>query len=317
MYVPGERGYSFDVTIRQKVGFVIESRAANQGYSMNRVFCRALLTFACGVPAVAAGQTPGLPTSQPALVTIIREEVKVGRTAEHARIEAGWPAAFGRANSPDYYLALTSITGMPEAWYLLPAANHAAQGESLKRYDNDAAMTAELERLSRADAEVLNSIRTIQAVARPDLSHGPFPNLAKQRFWEISIFRVRPGHEQEFDAAAKAYASAAERAGPHQAFRVFQVIAGMVGPTYLIFSSVESYDQFDQMMAEGMQTMQGATPAEQAALQKFSTDGMINAESNRFRLDPKQSYVSRETRATDPTFWGTMPTASRVTPRRP
>jgi hypothetical protein len=284
---------------------------------MNRLYCSALLALAWGLPAVATGQAQGLPTSQPALVTIIREEVKVGRSAEHARIEAGWPAAFGRANSSDYYLALTSITGTAEAWYLFPAASHKAQGEWMTRYDNNAAMTAELERLSRADAEVLNSTRTIQAVARPDLSHGAYPNLAKQRFWEISIFRVRPGHEQEFDAAAKAYGSAAERAGPHQSFRVFQVIAGMVGPTYLIFSSVESYDQFDQMLAEGMQTMQGATPAEQAALQKFSTDGMINAETNRFRIDPKQSYVSREVRATDPAFWGTMPTTPRVAPRRP
>jgi hypothetical protein len=122
-----------------------------------------------------------LPTSQPTLVTIIREEVKVGRTADHARIEAGWPAAFSRANSPDYYLAMISLTGLPEAWYIIPAASNAANGERMRRYDNDAAMTAELERLSRADGEVLNSTRTIQAAARPDLSMGSYPDLAKRR----------------------------------------------------------------------------------------------------------------------------------------
>jgi hypothetical protein len=271
----------------------------------------ALLALSCAGAAPVFAQAQGLPTSQPSLVTIIREEVKVGRAAEHARIEAGWPAAFERAKSPDYYLAMVSMTGPSEAWYILPAANHAAIGESTKRDDADPVLSAELARLSRLDAEVLNNSRTIQAVARPDLSMGAFPNLARQRFWEITTFRVRPGHEQEFDAAAKAYGSAAARSAPSTTFRVYEVIAGMLTPTYIVFSSIESYAQFDQMMANGMQTMQGATADERTALQKFSTDAELNAETNRFRLDPKQSYVSRETRATDPAFWMPKPATTR------
>lgn len=277
----------------------------------------ALLTLAWGAPGVALSQAQGLPTSQPALVNIVREEVKVGRAADHARIEAGWPAAFGRATSPDYYLAMASLTGMPEAWYIIPAASHAALGESMKRDANDATLTAELERLSRADAEVLNSSQTIQAMARSDLSMGAYPDLSKQRFWEISMVRVRPGHEAEFDAAAKAYGTAAQRSAPNAQYRIYQVIAGMPTPAYIIFASVTSYGEFDQMFADGMKTMENATAAEQAALQKFSTDATFSWETNRFRLDPKQSYVSREVRASDVAFWGPMPAAPRVTPRRP
>ncbi len=69
----------------------------------------AALVFA-SLPAALA---QGLPKSQPKLLTIVREEVKVGRAAEHARHEAGWPAAYEKAKSPDYYLALSSITGSP------------------------------------------------------------------------------------------------------------------------------------------------------------------------------------------------------------
>ena len=272
----------------------------------------ALLAFACGaVPAVVAPQ--GLPTSQPALVTIIREEIKVGRTAEHQRIEAGWPAAFGKANSPDFYLGLVSLTGQPEAWYFFPSASNAAYGESMSRYDNDAAMTAELQRLSRADAEVLNNTRTIQAAARNDLSMGAYPELAKQRFWEITIVRVRPGHDDQFEAAAKAYIAAAQRAAPNSQFRTYQVIAGMPEPTYIVFSSLTSYGEFDQLLQNSMKTMQGFTPDEMTALQKFTTDGLLNSETNRFRLDPKQSYVPREARATDPAFWGQMPSPAKPT----
>ena len=70
---------------------------------------------------LAFGQT-GLPTSQPKLLTIVREEVKPGRAADHANHEAGWPAAFEKAMSPDYYLAMTSLTGPSEAWYVIPQA---------------------------------------------------------------------------------------------------------------------------------------------------------------------------------------------------
>lgn len=282
---------------------------------MKRSMQLALLTLTCGAPVVASAQGQGLPTAQPSMVTIIREQVKVGRAADHARIEAGWPALYGRANSPDYYLAMVSMTGTPEAWYLIPSANHAAYAETMKR---DLGLQTELDRLAQADAEVLDGIRTIQATARPDLSMGSFPDLSKQRFWEISIVRVRPGHEQEFDAAAKAYGTAAQRSAPNSQYRVYQVIAGMLTPTYIIFSSVASYGEFDQMMADGMKTMQNATPTEMAALQKFSTDATLSWETNRYRLDPRQSYVSREVRASDPAFWGQMPAApARPATRRP
>ena len=283
---------------------------------MTRMIRLALLTVTCGAPTIAFAQAQGLPTTQPTFVTIIREEVKVGRTAEHARIESGWPAAFGSRNSPDFYLSMVSLTGLPEAWYIIPSASQTAYAQSMNRYDSDAAMTAELERLSRADADVINSSRTIQAVARPDLSMGAYPDLSKQRFWEITMVRVRPGHEADFDAAAKAYGTAAQRTAPNAQYRVYQVIAGMPTPTYIIFASVLNYAAFDTVMADGMKTMQSANATEQAALQKFSTDGTLSWETNRYRLDPKQSYVSQAVRATDPAFWGPMPTAARPASRR-
>jgi len=274
----------------------------------------ALLTVLFSGPSMVFAQ--GLPTKQPNLITIVREEVKVGRSADHEKIEAGWPAAYEKAKSPDYYLALTSMTGANEAWYISNFESHAAQADSLKRDDSDPVLSAELTRLSRADAEVLNGLRTIQARARTDLSSGAFPSsVGKHRFWEITWFRVRPGHEGEFEAAAKAYGSASRRAAPDTAYRVYEIIAGAVGPTYLVFSSFEGYAAFDQMMASGDKVMKSFTPEEGAALQKFSTEGLVNVETQRFRLNPVMSYVPKETRAQDPEFW--MPKKPAAKPSEP
>jgi len=265
-----------------------------------RIACKLLvLSWAAAASALAQG----LPTSQPDLIQIIREEIKVGHSRDHVKTESGWPAAFAKFKSPYYYVAWESITGPPEVWFAVPFASNSALGESMKFESDNAALAAELGRLERADAEHLTGSRTLHAFARKDLSHGPFPETAKQRFFEITTFRVRPGHDQEFEAAAKAYGAALGRVSPNASFRIYQVAAGSTGPAFLVISSVRSFGEFDKMLADGQATIKGMTPQEQATLQKFAADGMINEETQRFRLDPEMSYVPQDVRDGDPAFW--------------
>jgi hypothetical protein len=257
-----------------------------------------LLLVVGGAPAFA--QT--LPTTQPNLLQIIREDVKTGHGADHTKTEAGWPAAFEKAKSPHFYLALASMTGANEVWYVVPYESHAAMADEMKLSNDDPVLAAELARLSKVDAEHITATRTILAAARKDLSRGTFPDAAKQRFYEVTIFRVRPGHEASFAAAAKAYGSAAGRAAPETSFRVYEVTAGMPGPTYLVFSSVPAFGHFDRTMSEGEATMNGFSDEEKAAFAKFH-EGLVNAETHRFRLDPEMSYVPAAVRSQDAAFW--------------
>jgi len=257
-----------------------------------------VMVLAAGTSAFA--QT--LPTSQPNVIQIYREEVKAGHDADHAKTEAAVVAAFEKAKFPYFSIGLASVTGQPEAWFVLPAESHAALGDVIKRL-GDEPLATEFARLTRADAEHINSVRIIEAAARKDLSRGAFPDAGKQRFYEITVFRVRPGHEGEFTAAGKAYGAAAGRSAPATNYRVYEVTAGMPTPTFLIFSSMVSYGEIDKIMSDGDATMKGATPEEMAALQKFSTDALISQETFRFRLDPDMSYVPKEVRAQDPGFW--------------
>lgn len=270
---------------------------------------RVVLVFGFVFAGSALAFAQALPTTQPNFLNIVIEEVKPGRTAEHAKIEAGWPAAYEKAKSTDYYLALVSMSGPPQAWYVSPWASQAAIGENMKREDADPGLSAELARLSRVDADMLTGIRTVLLSARKDLSYGAYPDLARQRFAQFSWWRVRPGHEAAFDNAAKAYAAAAKRTGNTGGFRVYQVIAGGTGSTYLISSSAPSYADFDRTMAEGEKTMKGFSPEEGMGLEKFMKESVLSVETQRFRVDPVQSYVPRETRAQDPAFW--MPKAAK------
>jgi len=254
-----------------------------------------------GSTLTAFGQ--GLPTKQPNMITIVREEVKVGRNAQHAKHEAWWPAAYEKAKSPDYYIAMTSLTGPNEAWYIIPSDSNAAWGESMKRDDKDPVLSAELARLALGDAEYISGSRTIQAMAQTELSVGEFPDVGKARFFNMSVFKVHTGHEEQFEAAAKAYAAARKRSAPKVGYRVYQVIAGMPGPTYLIISSVEDYGGFDAHMAAGMATWKELQADEKDLLTKAGSEAVVSEESNRFKVDPQQSYVPKATRESDPEFW--------------
>jgi hypothetical protein len=77
----------------------------------------------------------------------------------------------------------------------------------------------------------------------------------------------------------------------------------MQAPAYLIVASVEAYGDFDKTAEADMATWKAATAEEMAALQKAGKEAIISIESNLFKVDPKQSYVPKETREKDPEFW--------------
>ena len=258
----------------------------------------------------------GMPTSQPKFLQIYREQVKMGRTADHAKWEAGWPAAYEKNKSPYSYIALVSVTGPNEVWYVSPLASQATYGETLAREDSDPALRAELDRLSRGDAEFVSESTSLQALARPDLSYGNFPDLAMMRFWEITTYRVKPGHEDAFAAAAKAWAAATARIAKDTSWRTYEVVAGAPGGTYLIFSSHPNFGAFDKTATDGEATFKGLTFEERTALDAYFRDAALSTVTNRYRLDAGQSFVPAETKQKDPAFWMPKPAAAAKAPAK-
>jgi hypothetical protein len=258
-----------------------------------------LFTFSSGFDAQQA-----LPTSQPGLIEIHIEDIKFGHGADHETNEANWVAAFERAKFPASFIALESITGRQQVWFTAAYESHAAIGNSMKAVTENKALAADVARFEKIDAEHVESMRIVQGRARPDLSHGTFPDISTQRFWEISVFRMRPGFEGQFAAAAKAYGAAAGRSAPKSSYRVYEVIAGMPAPTFIIFGSTAAFAEFDAALKEGDAIMGAMNAQEQEAMGK-AVPGMLSVETQRFRLNPKMSYVPAEVKAKDPKFWTT------------
>ncbi|MGH9365015.1 MAG: hypothetical protein ACRD1B_07100 [Thermoanaerobaculia bacterium] len=247
-------------------------------------------------------QTPA-PTGPPKVLQIFREEVKPGKSAAHEKWETGWPKAFAKANWPTHYLAVTSVSGPSEAWFLVGYESFAAWEIDRQNLDKTTALKSEDERLSAGDGEFLSGWRVLVAVHREDLSNKPNITLGKMRYFRIATFRVRPGHDTDFSDAAKIVREAHEKANVELPWATYQIVSGMPAPTYLVFLPMKSLEEIDAGLARS-KTIQEAEGEENAKkLQKLSSEGYLSTESNIYAFSPKMSYVSKEMAEADPDFW--------------
>ncbi|HSB35863.1 MAG TPA: hypothetical protein VLH41_03250 [Thermoanaerobaculia bacterium] len=251
------------------------------------------------IPRAAAEEPP----PPPKILQIFREEVKPGKAAAHEKVEAGWPRAFAKANWPTRYLALTSLTGPMEAWFAIGFDSFAAWEKDTKATEANKALSAELEKLSVADAECISGGRGLVAIHREDLGFGPNADISKTRYFRIITFKVRPGHDKDFTDAVKIVKDAYQKASVPITWAVYQVSGGMSGPTYLVWVPMRSLAETDAVLG-AMKAIQEAEGDDgQKALTKMAADGYLSVEQNFFAVSPKMSYPPKAWVDKDPGFW--------------
>lgn len=249
----------------------------------------------------------------PPYMQIFREEVKMGRAGPHVLTESGWPRAFAKAKTPNYYVALTTIFGPTEAWFVEGRASVAEIDAMTKAIEAAPGLSAELDRLSQADAANVASVRTILARYVREMSNGPDINPAQMRVWEITIFRVRPGKEGSFAQGAKLYQSLVQRAGVEAPWATYEVMAGLPGPTYLVFSPHKALAGIDPATGVGAAIQKAMT---EETMKQFGAlaEGFISVETMVFAPSPEMSHLSAEWIAQDPKYWGKKVVTAKPTP---
>jgi hypothetical protein len=261
----------------------------------------ALLVSLVAFPLRAA-ESP-IPPGPPKVLQIFREEVKTGKAPAHVKVEKGFVAAFARANWPTHYFALTTVTGPSEAWFLTGYPSFAAWEQDRNNTEKNAALTAALDRLVEKDGELLTNGRSLVAVLREDLSAGGPVDIPKMRYFRLLTFRVRPGHENDFQDAAKIVKSAYEKAKIDVPWAVYQISGGMPGPTFMIFLPMKSMSEIDTGFTRAGAIREAEGPENEKALAKMASDGYATIESNILAFSPAMSYPSKEFVARDPEFW--------------
>jgi hypothetical protein len=251
--------------------------------------------------------------SPPAYLRIFREEVKPGRGGPHVALEAEWARAFEKAKVPAYNMAMTTMYGPSEAWWLEGHGSVAEIDETDKAIDAAPGLSDQADRFAQADAA--NVSRTTSLLARylPDLSNGPNIDVSQMRVWEVLVFQVRPGHEDNFAEAAKLYKTTLGQAKIEAPWATYGVMAGMPGPTYLVFIPHRTLAEIDPATGTGAAIEKAFN---EEAMKKLGSlaEGYSSVEDLIFGVSPRMSYLSSEFVARDPKFWARKPPAVKGRP---
>lgn len=290
---------------------------------MRRAHCIGLLVLLAAMPSPSHGQssTPD-PNAPPRVLVIFREEVKPGKAAAHSAIEVGWPAAFAKAQWPVHYLAATTMTGPSEAWFLTGYPSFEAWEQDTKALEANQAMSAELDKLSARDGELLNRWSSIVATYVPTLSYQPLgvPGLVDKRYMSIEMFRVKPGRGAEFNEQWREIIAAHEKAKMDEHWATYAVQSGMPSGTLLFIYARKSLKDLDDA-----NTMHGAAAYRDATGERgrarnreMSQIAVDFSQTILFAFSPKMSYVPKAFSDADPAYWGTQPApASAATSKKP
>jgi hypothetical protein len=266
------------------------------------LFVAACLFLTTTSIALAQEQTTSGP---PKVLQIIREEVKPGKGAAHEKVEAGWPRAFANAKSPTHYIAMTSVTGPSEAWFVSGFDSLASWEKDRLDNEKNTALTAELNQLDEKDGALLSGIRSVVATYREDLSYrATGVNIGQMRYFYVNTFRIRPGHENDYIQANKIVRDAHEKANVPEHWAVFQVMSGMPSGTYLTFQPLKSLAEVDAFPQTHGKAYQEATGDDgRQKLRELASAGTLSSEVAIFSFSPKMSYASKEVASADPDFW--------------
>jgi hypothetical protein len=268
---------------------------------MKRTLRTTLLLTAVSAAPLAA-QAVMNPPPPPPVLWVQRELVKAGKGPAHNDYEAGWPAAFGKANWPTNYLGANALTGSNEAWFFIGYPSFEAMEKDLAQSDANASLSADLKRLTGGDSDYLESSSAVLLQYMPNLSYKPVVEIPKMRYFEILRYAVKPGHEGDFVKAATIYKDGFTKAGIDNHWATYRVVSGMPAGTFLVIIPMRSLSMFDRTGAEDEAMARALGPEQMGALGKLVSDGFATIQSQLFAFNPKMSYVSKEWKAADP-FW--------------
>jgi hypothetical protein len=257
-----------------------------------------------GTAGVAAAQEKsGDMHAPPPVLRIDREFLKPGKSGStHDRSESAFVKAMRNAKSPEYYIAMDSMSGKHRALYFTGYDSFAEWEKDALDDQKNAAFSAAIDRAEVADGDLLDSSDQSSWVYRPDQSLNQTGGLVGIRYFEIEVFQIKPGHEAEWDEAVK-LVKAAYATVPDAHWAMYQNVFGREQPAYLVIIPRKSMSEVDAGFQQGAKFMAAMGADGMKKLSDLSAAAIASSETNIFAINPRQSYMMDDLTKADPDFW--------------
>jgi hypothetical protein len=273
------------------------------------------LCFACAMLPLAAALSPILnaqnaPEDGPPNVLVIhREYLKPGKGGMlHDRSESAFVHAFADAKSPYHYFALDSLSGPSRSLFLFGYNSFAEWEKETNAIRSNPALAAKVDQASLQDGDLLSGYDAGAMVLRPDLSLNK-GSIDGARYFEITAFVVKPGHEHDFEELAKTYIETYRKIAPETHWDTFEVMYGDPVPTaaggdvFLVFNLMKSLAETDTSLKNSDKFASELGAAGMQKVSELSAASVESTTTNLFAINPRISNPPTEWVKKDPGFW--------------
>lgn len=154
-----------------------------------------------------------------------------------------------------------------------------------------------------ADGDLLSDMDSSVLTYREDQSMRPNVDIVHMRYFEISLYQVRPGHGKDWEDLVKLVKAAYERI-PDAHWAVYQVAYGQQpNTTYVVFSPLKSASEIDHEMTQDKDFVAAMGEDGMKKLTELESAAIESRQSNLFIFNPKMSYPPDAWIKADPDFW--------------
>ncbi len=245
------------------------------------------LSFLISLSALA--QTP------PKILQIYQEQLRLGAAARYEQIEIGASRTCSDRRCPNPYLAIRSVTGMDEVWFLNGYDGFLNMERVWGQYAENATLVADLNRVAEMKADLVFQPRTIVARYREDLSHESGTLFTRMHYVAIETFNIRPGSASDFEQVRLASKSIHEVNKSLEGHLVYEVISGTAAGTYYILTPMLSVQELETARLRGRER--------DPKLLDLLRNSVVSSESALYAVSPSMSFPAQEWIGADPDFW--------------
>jgi hypothetical protein len=256
-----------------------------------------------GMSVIAAAQDKPMSQMPPKVLVVMREYTKPGKSGmQHEKTESLFVQAMMHAKWPTHYLAVESLSGKSRALFFTGYDSFAAWDKDNLAGQKNAAFTAAVDHAGAVDGELLDETDGVVLSFREEYSLRPEVDIAHMRYFEISHFQVKQGHDKDWDEIVKLVKAAYEKI-PDAHWAAYQSVYGFPDTSYVIFNPMKSLAEVDKNFASN-KDFEAAMGAEgMKKLGELSAAAIESSQTNLFIFNPRMSYPADEWVKADPDFW--------------
>jgi len=207
---------------------------------------------------------------------------------------------------------MEALTGSTRAIYLFGYDSCEALQKNEEWLLGDAATDAKFDALDARQASNVSEVDYTVWHYRPDLSNNVAgADIPHSHYWEVAIFHMRSGHDEQFEELAKLYRDANVKIGQNIPWAAYE---GQMGVTdaYLVLVPMTSLKDQDTGLAHAKDFGAALGDEGRHRMNKLSEEGVASVEDNIWMVIPEWSYVEKSWITADPQYWAPEPAAKHA-----